>query len=96
MESSAESEADASESEAVEEPSSEEKAPTLRSEVPRITVEELKERLDNGESIMIADTRSTTLFNVNHIVGAISAPESEILSQLEDVPLDEEIILYCY
>ncbi len=87
--------AEAEEPDAAGESSTEEQGPMLRSEVPRVSVEELKERLDNGETIVIGDTRSETAFEISHIAGAISTPESEVLSQLEGIPLDQAIILYC-
>jgi len=61
--------------------------PTTTDEVPRISVEELKERIDSGEAIVIGDTRGPGLFERSHIAGAI------IIN--DDLPLDQEIVLYC-
>jgi hypothetical protein len=61
--------------------------PTTIVEVPRISVEELKERIDSGESIVIGDTRGQSSFELGHIAGAI------IIN--DDLPLDQEIVLYC-
>jgi hypothetical protein len=61
--------------------------PTTKAEVPRISVEELKERIDSGESIVIGDTRGQSSFELGHIAGAI------IIN--DDLPLDQEIVLYC-
>ncbi len=69
------------------------KAPATTSEVPRISVEELKERIDNGEAIVIGDV-SRQNFDVSHIPGAISLYPFSI-SMLEAMPLDQEIVLYC-
>jgi hypothetical protein len=85
----------ASDFDAASESAAEEQIPTLKKEVPRISVEELKERLDSGETIVIGDTRSPAVYDANHIVGAISTPSAEVLSQLEGVPLDQAIVLYC-
>ena len=65
----------------------EEVPPTTRAEVPRISVEELKERIDSGEAIVIGDTRGPGLFEISHIAGAIII--------YDDLPLDQEIVLYC-
>jgi rhodanese-related sulfurtransferase len=67
------------------------------SEVPRISVEELKERLDNGEAIVVGDTRPAAVYDVKHIAGAISMPASEIYNEspMDELPLDQEIVLYC-
>lgn len=69
--------------------------PTTMKEVPRISAEELKERIDNGEAIVIGDTRVQSVFDINHIAGAISIPSTEVEALLDDLPLDQEIVLYC-
>lgn len=69
--------------------------PTTKDEVPRMTVEELKERMDNGEAILIGDTRSKIEYDIRHIPGAISIPERQVEAQLNEIPQDQEIILYC-
>lgn len=77
------------------EPATENQVPTTLSEVPRITVEELKERLDDGEAIVVADTRSPSSFDASHIAGAISIPVTEVTTHLDELPRDQEIVLYC-
>jgi hypothetical protein len=72
--------------------------PTTKAEVPRISVEELKERIDSGEAIVIGDTRTRFSFEQGHIAGAIvitGLTQGEAL--LDDLPLDldQEIVLYC-
>jgi hypothetical protein len=69
--------------------------PELQSEVPRISPEELKGRLDNGEAILVVDSRSSYEFETEHIAGAISVPSPEVESHLDDLPRDQEIVLYC-
>jgi rhodanese-related sulfurtransferase len=68
----------------------ESQGPTELSEVPRITVVELKERLDNGEEIVVVDTRGKSSYDVRHLPGAILAPDS-----FDEYPLDQQIVLYC-
>jgi rhodanese-related sulfurtransferase len=61
------------------------------SEVPRITAEELKQRLDDGEDILIIDTRiGSRQYELSHIPGAIKKPRS-----LDDVAHDQAIVAYC-
>lgn len=70
--------------------------PTKLEDVPRISVEELKERIDGGEAIVIGDTRVQRVFDVNHIPGAISITSAQVIeARLDDLPLDQEIVLYC-
>ena len=69
--------------------------PTTKDEVPRISVEELKERIDSGEAIVIGDTRGQSSFDISHIAGAIVITSSQVEALLDDLPLDQEIVLYC-
>ena len=66
----------------------------MRSEVPRISPEELKDRLDNGEAILVVDSRSPVEFETGHIAGAISVPSYEVESRLDELPRDQEIVFY--
>ena len=77
------------------ESSSENQTPTTLSEVPRISAEELKERLDNGDAIVVADTRQENQYDAKHIAGAISVPSLLAESPLDELALDHEIVLYC-
>ena len=67
--------------------------PRNESDVPRISPENLKNRLDNGEPILIVDVRSVKAFKAQHIVGAISVPLKQIESRLNEFPLDQDIVL---
>lgn len=63
--------------------------------VPRVTVDELKQRMDAGEPIVVGDTRSPEAFATSHIAGAVSIPLDSAESAVAGIPLDQEIILYC-
>lgn len=63
--------------------------------VPRVTTEELKDKLDAGKDVVIVDTRSLENFNEKHIAGAISMPLVEVDLRYEELPKDKEIVLYC-
>jgi len=69
--------------------------PTTKDEVPRISVEELKERIDSGEAIVIGDTRGQSSFELRHIAGAIVITSTQVEALLDELPLDQEIVLYC-
>ena len=68
--------------------------PKFTSEVPRITAEEVKARLDNGEAIMIVDTRGKVSFDIEHIAGAVSVPKAEVEARLDEFPRDQDIVFY--
>lgn len=74
--------------------SSENLAPQSNSEVPRISVEEHKKRLDSGEEILVADTRSEATFGYDHVAGALSFPENEVESRLSELPSGRDIVFY--
>jgi membrane protein DedA with SNARE-associated domain len=64
--------------------------------IDRITPEELKSKLDAGEEITIIDLRSSLDFGANPYIipGAIRmAPEK--LAYKENIPLEQEVVLYC-
>jgi 3-mercaptopyruvate sulfurtransferase SseA len=69
-------------------------APQNQSDAPRIGVQELKERLDGGEGILVVDARSASAFADRHIPGAVSIPLDEVESRLDELPRDQDIVFY--
>jgi sulfur-carrier protein adenylyltransferase/sulfurtransferase len=66
-------------------------------EVQRITVEELKARLDKGDTITILDVRQPGSYNSSgfKIKGAVRIPPSEIAESVSRLPMGGEIVTYC-
>jgi phage shock protein E len=62
-----------------------------------ITVVELLERIDRGETQRILDVRSEGEFGAGHVPGAVNIPFARLLSRIDDVPgtAGDELILYC-
>lgn len=77
------------------EPSTPPSVPDSGSDVPRISLEQLKEKLDAGADIVIVDVRSKEDFDEGHIPGAVSIPWEEIEARYTELPRDKEIITYC-
>ena len=77
------------------EPSTPPGVPDSGSDVPRISLEQLKEKLDAGADIVIVDVRSKGDFDEGHITGAVSIPWEEIEDRYTELPRDKEIITYC-
>ena len=69
--------------------------PTTVEQVPRITPQKLKERLDAGESIVIVDARPLDSYNQRHIAGSVSIPLDEIERRHDELPKDKDVVLYC-
>ena len=66
-------------------------------EPPRITVGELKERMDRNESILIIDTRSPDSWGASDVKlpGAIRVHYSEMEQRLSELPRDRPVVAYC-
>jgi membrane protein DedA with SNARE-associated domain/rhodanese-related sulfurtransferase len=63
----------------------------------RITVDELRQKLESGESLVILDLRSRAALEEDPslIRGAFHLSMEEVEGHLEKVPRDRDIILYC-
>ncbi len=65
------------------------------SEIPRISVGEVKARLDAGSNIVIVDNRSERSYEISHIAGAIFMPVGEIDQRYSELSGYDEIVTYC-
>jgi hypothetical protein len=63
--------------------------------IPRITIEELKRKMDSKTAIVIVDNRSQAEFDVDHIKGAICVPLADVAAGGWTLPVDKELIFYC-
>jgi membrane protein DedA with SNARE-associated domain len=63
----------------------------------RITPEELKERLDRGEEIVVVDLRHALDLDAepHHIPGALHLTPDEIENRHAEIPRDRDVVLYC-
>jgi rhodanese-related sulfurtransferase len=66
-------------------------------EVTRVTVDELKERMDRGEQFAFVDTRNPTAWGQANkkLPGAIRVPADEVEKHFEEIPTDRTVITYC-
>ena len=69
--------------------------PKTNAEVPRITISQLKSKLDAGASIIVVDTRSLAQYNEVHVTGSVSIPEDEITARSSELKGYDEIVTYC-
>jgi membrane protein DedA with SNARE-associated domain len=65
--------------------------------ISRITVDELKEKLDSGEGLVIVDLRHSVDFEADPetIPGAFRMDAKELEEKNDRLPRDREVILYC-
>lgn len=71
--------------------------PTGGSTGRSITVAELLERINRGDTVRILDVRSNGEFASGHVPGAVNVPFTEVRSRMADVPgaAGDELIVYC-
>ncbi|HWX38853.1 MAG TPA: DedA family protein/thiosulfate sulfurtransferase GlpE [Candidatus Sulfotelmatobacter sp.] len=65
--------------------------------IARITPEELKEKIDSGEDVLIVDLRHALEFDANPetIPGALHVDAAELEEASDVIPRDREIVLFC-
>ena len=63
-------------------------------DMPRITVQELKAKLDAGQAVVF-DVRQQSAYAHKHIAGAISLPQGEVADRLAELPADKMAVFYC-
>jgi rhodanese-related sulfurtransferase len=63
----------------------------------RITVDELKERMDRGERFTILDNRNPKAWSAaeTKLPGALRVTADELENHLDKIPRDRAIITYC-
>lgn len=66
-------------------------------DVPRITAQELKSKIDKGEDVVIIDVRTGLEYDRNKfkIKGSIRIPIFQLGERSGELPKDKEIITYC-
>jgi rhodanese-related sulfurtransferase len=66
-------------------------------EATRVTVYEVKERMDRGEQFTFVDTRNPQAWGESDVKlpGAIRVPADELEQHLDEIPRDRAAITYC-
>ena len=66
-------------------------------EATRVTVDEVKERMDRGEQFTFVDTRNPQAWGSSDVKlpGAIRVPADEVEQHLEEIPRGRAVITYC-
>jgi rhodanese-related sulfurtransferase len=66
-------------------------------EPTRVTVDEVRERMDRGEPFAFADTRNPKAWGESNVKlpGAIRVPADEVEQHLSEIPKDRVVITYC-
>ncbi len=66
-------------------------------EATRVTVDEIKERMDRGEQFTFVDSRNPQAWAEaeTKLPGAIRVPADEVEQHLAEIPHDKTVITYC-
>ena len=66
-------------------------------EATRVTVDEIKERMDRGEQFAFVDTRNPVAWGESDVKlpGAVRVPAGELEQHLSEIPRDRAVITYC-
>jgi len=66
-------------------------------EATRVTLDEVKQRMDRGETFTFLDTRNPKAWSEakTKLPGAIRVPADEVEKHLEEIPRDRTVITYC-
>jgi rhodanese-related sulfurtransferase len=66
-------------------------------EATRVTVDEVKERMDRGEAFTFVDTRNPQAWGEakTKLPGAIRIPADEVEQYVDKIPRDRTVITYC-
>jgi rhodanese-related sulfurtransferase len=66
-------------------------------ETTRITVDEVKQRMDRGEQFAFVDSRNPQAWaeSDKKLPNAIRVPANELEQHLDEIPKDRTVITYC-
>ena len=62
---------------------------------PGLTPEQVLEKLDSGQALLVVDVRAPAEFGVAHIPGAINVPVAELEDRLNELKHDNGVLIYC-
>ncbi len=65
------------------------------SEEFQISAEELKERLNNGGSVVLLDVREPLEWEIAHLDGAVLMPVAQVPNRVHELSTADEIVVYC-
>ena len=68
----------------------------MQKEIPEISPRELKQKLDANESVFLLDVREPSEYDIVHLEGAELIPLNTVPHNVENLPSDQEIVVYCH
>ncbi|MBM4364905.1 MAG: molybdopterin-synthase adenylyltransferase MoeB [Deltaproteobacteria bacterium] len=74
---------------------SREEAPTMSGSFDRLTVAEIKQKLDAGWKPFVLDVRGQSEWNIVNIGADALIPHTEVAARIAEVPRDREVLVHC-
>ena len=68
----------------------------MEKEIPEISPQELKQKLDANTSVFLLDVREPIEYDIVHLEGAQLIPLNTLPHNVESLPSDQEIVVYCH
>ena len=62
---------------------------------PAITVEDLKDKRDRGETLTLLDVREPHEWAISDLPGSMKIPLGTLPNRFAELPQDAEIVVYC-
>ena len=68
----------------------------MQNTLPEISPQELKQKLDGNESVLLLDVREPSEHDIVHLEGARLIPLNTLPQNIDSLPSDQEIVVYCH
>ena len=68
----------------------------MQTELPEISPQALKQKLDADASILLLDVREQSEYDIVHLEGARLIPLNTLPNHIDRLPQDQEIVVYCH
>ena len=67
-----------------------------RTSLPEISPQELKQKLDENDTVFLLDVREQNEYDIVHLDDAQLIPLNTLPHNIDTLPSDQEIIVYCH
>ncbi len=67
-----------------------------RTSLPEISPQELKQKLDENNSVILLDVREQSEYDIVHLEDAQLIPLNTLPQHIDSLPSDQEIVVYCH
>ena len=68
----------------------------MQSAFPEISPQELKQKLEDNESVLLLDVREPSEYDIVYLEGARLIPLNTLPQNIDSLPSDQEIVVYCH